>query len=87
MVATNIARTDVAVDQAAAVEVGQGISQVVRGSGEAPEAILATDSGQVRQQIGLHQLVGYQKEPASQWTFGDASGVPDPDDATVVEFT
>jgi hypothetical protein len=52
MVATNIARTDVAVDQAAAVDVGQGVSQVVRGGGETAEAIFATGSGQMRQEIG-----------------------------------
>jgi hypothetical protein len=87
MVAANIARADVTVDQASAVKVSQGVSQGVCRSGEAPEAILATAGGQMRQQMGPCQLVGYQKESASQWAFGDTSGVPNPDDATVVEFT
>jgi hypothetical protein len=87
MVASNIAGANVAVDEAAAVQVGQGVSQVVRGCGEAPEAIFATGSGQMRQEIGPCQLVGNQKESASQGAFADASSVPNPYDAAVVELT
>jgi hypothetical protein len=69
MVAANIARADVTVDQASAVKVSQGVSQGVCRSGEAPEAILATGGGQMRRQIGPRQLVGYKKESASQWAY------------------
>jgi hypothetical protein len=51
VVATNIAGADVTVDEAAAVEVGQGVCQVFCGSGEAAKAILATGGGEMRRQI------------------------------------
>jgi hypothetical protein len=51
MVAANIAGADVAMDEAPAVEVGQGVSQILGRSGEATKAIFATGRGQMRRQI------------------------------------
>jgi hypothetical protein len=68
------------------MQIGQGISQVLRGSGESPKAIPVRGGGQMGRQIRAGQLVGYQKESASQWAFGDASGVANPDDPSVVEL-
>ena len=68
------------------MQIGQGISQVLCGSGESPKAIPVRGGRQMGRQIRAGQLVGYQEESASQRALGDASGVPNPDDPSVVEF-
>jgi hypothetical protein len=86
VIATDVPGTDVTVDEAPAVQIGQGIGQAFRGSGELPKAIPFRRGCQMGRQIRACQLVGYQKESASQWAFGDTPGVPNPDDPSVVEL-
>jgi hypothetical protein len=84
-IAAQVAGADVAVDEATAVQVGQGISHVLGRSGQATEAIFATGGGQMCRQIGSCQVVGHQKESASQRPCGNASRVSNSDDPAMAE--
>lgn len=65
------------------MEVGHSVSQIFSHGGKATEAVFAMRGGQMRRQIGPGQVVGHQKESASQFPFGSSSRVANPHDAAV----